>query len=250
MSAVKSRAVALLLLALPTKWARPLACLFGARIDSSVRVGFSWVEVSTLRLGPGVRIGHLNAIRIRRLTMHSRSEIGILNWLAGAFSVVLHEQAEIGSRNVITRAEVAREIGPASLRIGRCSKITAGHRLDMLRTISFGNHSILAGIGSQLWTHGYIHESDGHGRFRVDGAITIGDDVYIGSACIFNPGVLIANGVAIGSHCCISKDLLKLGRYVNQPLRYIEQNAADVRQSLDPIKLPNLTEPVFIKKRR
>lgn len=248
-SVAKARCVALLLLVLPTSLARPLTHLLGARIHRSARVGFSWVYASTLRLGLGARIGHFNVIRIRRLIIRTNSAIGSLNWLAGSFSVILQEQAEIGARNVITRAAVAKEIGYAHLRIGRWSKITAGHKLDLLRTISFGEYSILAGLGSQLWTHGYVHESAGSGRFRVDGAITVGNNVYIGSACVFNPGVCIVDDVAIGSQCCVSKDLLLPGFYVNQPLRHIERSAEDVRRALVPVEAPGLTEPVFTKKR-
>lgn len=227
--------------------ARPLANLLGARIHPSARVGFSWVYASTLRLGANARIGHFNSIRVRRLITGASSAIGTLNWISGQFSIVLHELAEIGARNVITRAGVAREIGSASLRLGRCSKITAGHKLDILRAISFGEHSILAGLGSQLWTHGYVHESAGK-RFRVDGAIAIGNNVYIGSACIFNPGVRIVDDVAVGSHCCISKDLLKPGLYVNQPLRYIERTSGENKKGLAPVEIEGLTEPVYMKK--
>lgn len=247
-SAIKARCVALLLLLLPTSFARSFANFLGARIHKSARVGFSWVYAPTLRLGPNTRIGHLNCIKVRRLIARTDSEIGLLNWLSGQFSVTLQEQAVVGARNVITRADVAREIGPAYLRIGRCSKITAGHKLDLLRTISFGEHSILAGQGSQLWTHGYVHEFGGR-RFRVDGAITIGNNVYIGSACVFNPGVYIANEVAIGSQCCVSKDLLLPGLYANQPLRHIERSAEDIRRALIPVEASNLTELVFTKKR-
>ena len=245
----KARCVALLLMVLPTTLARPLTFLLGARIHWSARVGFSWVYASTLLLGPGTRIGHLNSIRVRRLVICANSVIGTLNWLAGPFSVVLREQAEIGARNVITRAEIAKEIGPAHLRLGRWSKITAGHKLDLLRAISFGEHSILAGLGSQLWTHGYVHESAGIGRFRVDGTITVGNNVYIGSACVFNPGVRIVDDVAIGSQCCVSKDLLLPGFYINQPLRHLERSAEDVRRALVPVEASGLTERVFTKKR-
>lgn len=248
-SVAKARCVAFMLLVLPTSLARPFTHLLGARIHRSARVGFSWVYAPTLRLGLDTRIGHFNAIRVRRLVVRRRGAIGSLNWLAGSFSVILHEDAEIGARNVITRAVVAKEIGYAHLRIGRSSKITAGHKLDLLRTISFGDNSILAGLGSQLWTHGYVHESVGSGRFRVDGAISVGNNVYIGSACVFNPGVCTADDVAIGSQCCISKDLLLPGFYVNQPLRHIERSAKDLRRSLVPVELFGLTEPVFTKKR-
>lgn len=243
---IKTYFRALLLLVFPICIARPLANFLGARIHQSAHVGLSWVCTPSLRLGANAHIGHLNYIRVRRLIIGKSSAIGTLNWISGHFSILLHELAEIGARNVITRAKVAKEIGSASFRLGRCSKITAGHKLDILRAISFGEHSILAGLGSQLWTHGYVHQSVGK-RFRVDGAISIGNNVYIGSACIFNPGVSIVSNVAVGSHCCISKDLIKPGSYVNQPLRHMEPATIESKKNIFPVEIEGLTEPVFIK---
>lgn len=205
------------------------------------------MEVHRLYLGKNTRIGHLNAVRTHRLVMHTESAIGNLNWISGFFSVSLAARAEIGARNVISRAAVGREVGTSQLRLGTVSKITAGHKLDLLRSIKFGNHSILAGLGSQLWTHGYIHEALEHTRFRVDGAITIGDDVYIGSSCIFNPGVTVGHGVAIGSQCCVSKDLVLPGLYVNQPLRHLKRTTQDIRSNLIAVSAPNLSESVYVK---
>lgn len=200
----------------------------------------------TLRLGADARIGHLNFIRVRRLIIGKSSSIGKMNLMSGQFSILMRDLAEIGARNIVTRAEVAKEIGPAIFRLGYYSKITAGHKLDILRGISFGDNSILAGLGSQLWTHGYVHQSAGN-RFRVDGAITIGSNVYIGSACVFNPGVRIGNDVAIGSNCCISRDLNEPGLYVSQPMRFIDKAKIDNKRTLLPVEVEGLTEPVFVK---
>lgn len=247
-SPAKSYCIALLLLVFPTRLARPLANFLGSRIHPSAHVGFSWVCASTLWLGENAHIGHFNSIRVRRLIIGTSSAIGTMNWISGQFSIVLRELAEIGARNVITRAGVAREIGSASLRLGFCSKITAGHKLDILRAISFGEHSILAGLGSQIWTHGYVHESEGK-RFRVDGAIAVGKNVYIGSACVVNAGVRIVDDVAVGSHCCISKDLLKPGLYVNQPLRHIDRLTGENKKRLSIVEIEGLTEPVYVKEK-
>lgn len=240
--------IALILLLLPTGVARLLVNLLGACIHRSAYIGFSWVYVETFHLGANARIGHFNFIRVRRLIIRAGAAVGTLNWFSGQFSIALHELAEIGARNVITRAEVAREVGSANLCLRRYSKITAGHKLDVLRAISFGEHSILAGLGSQMWTHGYVHESSGK-RFRVDGSIVIGNNVYIGSGCIFNPGVSVVDNVAVGSHCCISKDLLKPGLYVNQPLRYIDKISRKNIKDFVPLKNKDLSEPVYVKKK-
>ncbi len=245
----KATIVALMLLILPTVLARPIIRIFGACIHKTSRVGFSWVYASVIKIDSNFSIGHFNVIKVHRFVARSNSAIGSFNWLSGRFSVLLRDQAEIGSRNVITRAPVATEIGLSYLYLGKGSKITAGHKLDMLRSVSFGEDSILAGLGSQIWTHSYVHESSGR-RFRVDGSISIGNNVYVGSSCVFNPGVCVTNNVEIGSQSCVSKDILIPGLYVSQSLRHIERNYLDRADGLEPVNLPNLSEPVFLKRKQ
>jgi hypothetical protein len=40
--------------------------------------------------------------------------------------------------------------------------------------VVIGDYSTLAGIGIQVWTHGYVHDTSGPGRYRIDGAVRIG----------------------------------------------------------------------------
>jgi acetyltransferase-like isoleucine patch superfamily enzyme len=241
------RLVATILFALPTRLASPLVGLLGARIHPTARVGFSWIQASQLALGPGARIGHLNVVRVRRLVLKQDAAFGSMNWLAGRYSAVLAANAEIGARNVITRAAVATEIGPSRLLVGTWSKITASHRFDLMRSVRIGDHSVVAGVGSQFWTHGYVHVAADRSRYRVDGGIDIGDDCYIGSACVFNPGIVVGDGIAVGSNAAVSKDLDEPGLYVSQALRHIKRADGDVRAALVPATGNNLTEVVYTK---
>jgi acetyltransferase-like isoleucine patch superfamily enzyme len=102
-----------------------------------------------------------------------------------------------------------------------------------MKNVSIGDYSIFAGADTQVWTHGYVHEKVGAGRFRVDGEIIIGNNVYIGLRCVFNPGVKIADGVTIGSNSTISKSITKPDLYVSQPLRYVDYNHDAIRNRLN-----------------
>jgi acetyltransferase-like isoleucine patch superfamily enzyme len=106
----------------------------------------------------------------------------------------------------------------------------------------------LAGLGSQLWTHGYYHADKGLDRIRIDGNIEVGDNVYVGSSVIFNPGVVIGSRIHIGSGAVISKDLKDPGMYVNQSLRYIDNNLEKVKSRLRPVEGVELVEEVYRKK--
>lgn len=43
----------------------------------------------------------------------------------------------------------------------------------------------------------------------MDGEIKIGDNCYIGSRCIFMPGVKVCNDIIVGAGSCVSKSLTK-----------------------------------------
>ncbi|MDN5215669.1 hypothetical protein QQ020_26565 [Fulvivirgaceae bacterium BMA12] len=160
----------------------------------------------------------------------------------------MKSKSEIGNRNLIKRSPTPITYGISLLYLGAMTKITASHVIDCTRSIRIGNYSIIAGLSSQLWTHGYFHEANGPGRFRVDGEIIIGNNVYVGSKCVFNLGVKVADSITIGSNSSVSKSLLHKGMYVSQPLRYLESDANTAREKLIKVEVENLIEQVYEKK--
>ncbi|WP_445386344.1 acyltransferase [Robiginitalea sp. IMCC44478] len=222
--------------------------LLGHRIGKRVRIGFSWLYVSELCLGDRVQIGHLNLVLNKSLELDEKCKIGYLNILKGPFEVRMKKNAAIGNKNYFTRAPLGVSYGKSTLFLGEWTKITVGHHLDLTRSVRFGNYSILAGLGSQLWTHGYYHADEGLDRIRIDGSIQVGDNVYIGSSVIFNPGVKVGSRIHIGAGAVISKDLKEPGMYVNQSLRYLDNNLEKVKTRLIPVKEEHLIENVYRKK--
>jgi acetyltransferase-like isoleucine patch superfamily enzyme len=235
---------------LPTKFTFWILNLMGHEISSTAKIGFSFIWISNkLTLSKHSKIGHLNRISINNLTIEEAGYIGNLNSIKGPLEIVLAKTAAIGNNNAIYRAPIGVTYSKSTLTLGVLSKITGNHRIDCTRNISIGNYTTIAGHNSQLWTHGYYHDQEGPGRFRVDGNITIGDNVYIGSACIINAGVTIANKVVVGAGSCISKSLLNAGTYVNQPLRFIESSPnADLRLKFKKVEGYTIEEEVYEKK--
>ncbi len=114
--------------------------------------------------------------------------------------------------------------------------------------MDIGDFSTLAGIGTQIWTHGYIHETKGIGRYRIDGRIVIGNNVYIGAGSIISMGVRVADGVIIGAGSTVARDLKEPGLYVSAALRYLPRPAApELRADLVRVTDGGLTETVFRK---
>ncbi|WP_417859715.1 acyltransferase [Winogradskyella sediminis] len=221
--------------------------LLGHKLGKRLKIGFSFVLVNQIEAGNDVKIGHCNLFLNEKLILANNTIIGYLNILKGPFTLILKDKAALGNKNYMTRAKHGITYGKSHLILGELTKVTTGHHLDLTRSITFGDFSILAGIRSQMWTHGYYHAEKGKGRVRIDGDIKIGDNVYIGSGCIFNPGVSINNAIHIGGGSVISKDLDQSGMYVSQGLRHIKRTYEEVKDSLEQIKDKNLVEQVYSK---
>lgn len=234
---------------LPTSVVRPLANLTGHRIRSGARIGFSLLLAEQIALDSGARIGHFSLIGVRRLVMRRGAVIGHLNRLAGPFSMWLEPRSAIGTANTVTRNRRRGTVtGPALFRLGALSKITAHHFIDITCSVRFGDFTILAGRTSQIWTHGYVHDIAGEGRYRVDASVSLGNNVYVGSAAVITGGVSVADGAIIGAGVSLGKSVDKPGLYVSSGLRHLPRPADPARR--DNFRLvtdPELIETVYVK---
>ena len=214
-----------------------------------VVLAFRWYWLISIAMERNSAIGHLNIIRITQLVMGEKSYIGRMNIINGPLSVVLESRAAIGNGNKIVRGRIGVvTYGLSELRLGELTKITSNHYIDCTQSILIGDFSILAGIGSQIWTHGYIHEAHGAGRYRVDGKIEIGHNVYIGSGSIISMGVRIASGVVVGAGVTVARNLDEPGLYVSAAIRQLPR-PVDPEQRADLVRVtePSLCERVYVK---
>jgi len=232
---------------LPSKLPHLFLKMLGHKINWKAKIGFSLLFVDKLELNEYSCIGHLNFINITDLKMANGSIIKNLNYFKGPINVCLGEKSIIGRLNKFTRALSSVTYGKSVLKLGAGTGITYRNFLDLTCSITFGSHSQVAGMGSQFWTHGYVHAKEGVDRIRVDGDIVIGNNVYIGTSCLFNPGVSVANAINIGGNSSVSKDLKTSGMYVNQPLRCIEMDIETIKARLQKIKTPGLLDTVYSK---
>jgi len=245
-------ATALATLLLPSFLLRPLLNALGHRVCPGARIGFSLLCVDRLYMARGARIGHFNLIILRRVVMRPGSYMGRTNLMSGPLSLWLGRDAALGNGNKVVRGPLGEvTTGPSYLRLGRLSKITSDHRVDCTRSVTLGDYSTVAGVGTMIWTHGYVHDLDGPGRYRIDGAISIGDNVYIGAGCIVSMGVRIISGVMVGAGVTVSRDLLEQGLYVSAPMRMLPRpENPDKRENLERVTDPRLCERVYLKTRR
>lgn len=223
--------------------------LRGHKIGKGVKIGMSIFVVSDkISIGDGVRISHGNLFLNDGIKLGKGAKIGYLNTFKGPFQLVLKEKGQVGNKNYCTRAGKGISYGRSKLEIGYNAKITVKCHIDLTRDVTVGDNSILAGIATQVWTHGYYHAEEGEDRIRIDGTVTIKSNVYVGSSCIFNPGVTVEKGIHIGGGSVISKDLTERGMYVNQGLRHIKTSFNQTKEKLNEIQAKGLRERVFEKR--
>lgn len=249
MNFLKKWFVAIVLLIAPSRIGRLIANAAGQRIAPTSRIGFSILLCDRIEMGSESRIGHLSFVAVPRLHMARKARIGHLNVCSGPFHIWLRRFAMIGNRNLITRsgAKIAVGLTLSMFKLGTWSKVTASHAVDLTSDVRFGNYSTLAGKGSQVWTHGYVHERTGLGRYRVDGAVLLGNNVYIGSGAMVTGGVRIADGISVGAGATVASDLNEVGFYVSERLRRLEPPPPPETRS-DLMIVPDAGETVYRKR--
>lgn len=246
---MKKAATCIMCLVFPSILLPAVLRLLGHKVAWDARIGFSLVLTDRIFMGAGARIGHFSIVHVRRVVLRRGAYLGHMNFFNGPFSMALASRAEIGNRNVITRARHGVSYGPASLTLGELSKVTAGHKIDCTNSVRVGDFCTLAGAGIQIWTHGYVHTNCGPERYRVDGCVRLGNNVNIGSRSIITGGVLISDGIMVGVGTTVSKNLSEPGFYVSGALRMLPEPAdPETRTGMERIDDPGLIETVYRKR--
>ena len=151
--------------------------LFNYTIGKNVKIGKAIINCNKVYIGNNVHIASNNVI------------------VCNKFSI--GENSSIHSGNVIQ--------GRANFSLGTNSRIINNHHFDLWNNIQIGNNTWIAGKNSQFWTHGSIHTK----LNNKDLSILIKNDVYIGSACRFAPGITIESENLIGLGSVVTKSFLE-----------------------------------------
>jgi acetyltransferase-like isoleucine patch superfamily enzyme len=180
----KSVRLAVLIIAPLLPWAlRRLLyqSLFKWDLAKDARIGFSYVDATHVRLGPGARIGHGNVVR----------GLGSLELRRGA--VLKNFNSVFGTDNVAT-------FPTRTLTIGEGSLVMSWHFIDTCGEVEIGRRTTIGGRSTQIWSHA---------RFFREGApnlgparVKIGDDVYVGARatiahCEIPDGATVATGAVV-----------------------------------------------------
>lgn len=178
--------------------------VFGWKIGSRVRIGFSYISADRVDIGDNVRIGHFNNIRgVRELVIGSDTYLLNFNQLFGA----------------------SYDFFPCSVTIGKNVGIMSRHYLDCAGTIVIGDQAKLAGRDSHLWSH-TVTLIDG-GQKLVPTTVKIGQKVYVGARSTL-VGCSIPAEAMVGAGAVVTKN------FENEPGRVlIAGNPAKVVKRYD-----------------
>ena len=192
----------------------------GVKINGKGKIGFSIIMADEISMDHGAKIGSFNIIDVKKLKMGKYSTIRNRNKIRGNLNVELAEKAVVSRKNTIGNEKKAYR--NTTFYLGYNSVVGSAHHLDLTQNVKIGDNSILAGVGTQVWTHGFYHSKVGEVRWRIDHSVSIGNNVYVGSRCILCQGVNIGNSISIGAGAVVSKDLNQQGLYVSQALRFVQ----------------------------
>lgn len=167
--------------------------MFGYTIGKNVRIGKVIINCNKVTIGDNVYIANNNIISCNELS--------------------IGEKTAIHSGNVF--------LGSANFSIGTNSRIINNHYFDLYNDIEIGNNTWIAGKGSQFWTHGSIHTKLKNKNL----SIIIKNDIYVGSASLFAPGVVIESQNLVGLGSVVSKSFIESKTIIaGNPAVIVKQN--------------------------
>jgi acetyltransferase-like isoleucine patch superfamily enzyme len=197
---------------------------FGYEIGRGVRIGLSpIVGVRRLCIGEGTRIGWFNVFyRVDQVVIGRQVRVGFLNCFRGGQSVRIGDYCSILRMNTVNAIIDGDFISPIeqTLEVGAGAVITTGHWLDFSAGIRMGDHVILGGRNSSLWTH----------NRQIGKPISLASHTYLGSE------VRLAPGVAVAPFCVVALGSVLSGRF-ELPRSLIGGNPARILRALRDLEM-------------
>ena len=182
-------------------------------INFSSKIGmFNLINVSKVTL-KNAKIGFLNQIIVEKLMMKDEASIHKFNRVKNLNVLHINEGGEIRSKNFIGAPNKnviieGKNFEYQNLYIGQKSAVLRSNYFDVVNEIKVGDNVVFGGNGSEIWTHGFTTD-----RTMLVGGVEFGNNIFIGSNCIFTKGVKITDDVTIGPGSTIYKSIPQKGLY-------------------------------------
>lgn len=185
-----------------------------ALLPSGLRIAL--LRLGGARIGKGCRIGILTVLDARRIALGDHVQIAGFNLLHRLVDLEMQSGSRMNGFNWITGARTG------SLRVGRNTAITRLHFFEASGDVNIGDNSIIAGRGTQFFTHGIS-------SINLDDVrpIQIGSWCYVGSTSRFVPGSGVSRGTFVGMGAVVTK-------FIEDEYVLVAGNPAAVRKQLSP----------------
>lgn len=168
---------------------RLLKSLFGYELDPAARIGLALVDVRSVQLKAGARIGAFTVIRnLEALELGEDARIGTFNWIFGMVSSGDHFRRERDTRR-------------SRLEMGRGAAITSRHLVDCIDTVEIGEFATVAGFRSQILTHSI----DVHSNRQSCAPVRIGSYCFVGTGVILLPGAALPNRCVLAAGSTLTR---------------------------------------------
>lgn len=195
---------------------------FGYKISGHSKIGFFNVICSEELNCDGAKIGNFNYIKCAFLTLKKGASINKFNRLKNINKLELKKEAMIFSWNFISgipkgSSHHALEFNNQNICLGENSALLRKNYIDLVDEITIGSNVVFGGNGSEIWTHGFDTK-----RNFLKGKVSFGNNIFVGSKCIFTKGISIADETSFASGSVIYKSILERGTYSTHQLRKIK----------------------------
>jgi len=167
---------------------------------------FFLVHFLKMKLGTNTKIG-FSLVLAKKVVLEDNSQIGNLTFINAIDLLHLKEYSKIGRRNWITGISATSKAYPHSqLRncefiIGKHTRITDRHYVDCNGGIYIGDYSTIAGIGTQILSHGI----DIIASQQKTNSVNIGSFCFVGTKCIFLMNSAIPDYCVVGAGSVVAK---------------------------------------------
>lgn len=192
--------------------------ILGYNISYSSKIGICIILNCKKVKIEDAKIGFLNQIIVEEITMSPKSFIHKFNRIKNLNILKLEEGSHISSWNFIGAPKKnhpfrGKDFPQQNLIVGCKSSILRNNYFDVVREIIIGENVVFGGTGSEIWTHGF----DVYRNMLV-GSVTFGNNIFVGSKCIFTKGIKISDKTTIGPGSVIYKSISDPGIYSSHQL--------------------------------
>ena len=196
--------------------------LFNYDIDYGSKIGmFNIINCSKFKMNMA-KIGNFNQIIVEDFELGNNTIIRKLNRMKNIHILKLGSNVEVVSGNFFGGPEKGTLNGSVNfdhqnLYIGNHSAILRKNYFDVVEEIQIGKNVVFGGNGSEIWTHGFDTN-----RAMYMGKVRFGNDIFIGSNCIFTKNVEVGDHITIGPGSVIFKNILEPGIYSTHQINKVK----------------------------